>query len=59
MSGLKGVVHFPPEPDPTKRAEVTGTITIEDRTFAPHNRYLPIPQGNIDNNPELEQNAAY
>lgn len=32
---------------------------IEDRKFAAHNRYNPIPQGAIDNNPALEQNQGY
>ncbi len=47
------------EPDPFKRAIVTGVERIEERTFAPHNRYLPIPQGNLDNNPQLTQNQGY
>lgn len=32
---------------------------IEKRTFNAFNRYLPIPQGNIDTNPKLEQNKGY
>ena len=32
---------------------------IEDRVFKVHNRYNPIPQGAIDNNPNLEQNPGY
>ncbi len=55
---IAGTVDYS-EPNPYKRAAVTGTETIEDRKFAPHNRYLPIPQGNIDNNPELVQNQGY
>lgn len=55
---IAGTVDYS-EPDPTKRAEVTGTELVEERKFSPHNRYLPIPQGNIDNNPELHQNDGY
>ena len=45
--------------DPTMRATVNGTRKIEDRTFKPYNRYLPIPQKNISDNPKLEQNPGY
>ena len=45
--------------DPYTRATITGTEKIEDRKFAAHNRYLPIPQDNIDKNPQLKQNDGY
>ncbi|MDR2691047.1 MAG: RagB/SusD family nutrient uptake outer membrane protein [Dysgonamonadaceae bacterium] len=44
---------------PELRATVTGTEKIEDREFAPHNRFLPIPQSAIDKNPKLKQNPGY
>ncbi len=34
-------------------------LIIIDIYFALHNKYLPIPQGNIDNNTELDQNDEY
>lgn len=47
------------EADPTRRATVTGTAVIETRQFSARNRYLPIPQGSIDKNPNLKQNTGY
>jgi hypothetical protein len=47
------------ETDQYKRATITGTEKIEDRKFATHNRYLPIPQSYIDRNPALTQNPGY
>lgn len=32
---------------------------IEERNFAPHMRYFPIPQANIDKNPKLEPTTGY
>lgn len=58
LNRIVGTVDYD-EPDPFRRAIVTGVERIEERQFSPHNRYLPIPQGNIDNNPELEQNSGY
>ena len=45
--------------DPTRRAIVSGTSVVEERTFHTYNRYLPIPQKNISDNPKLEQNPGY
>ena len=46
--------------DPTMRATITGTSEfIENRSFAEHNRYMPIPQTARDANPNLEQNPGY
>ena len=45
--------------DPTMRAVVSGTSKVEDRSFQTYNRYLPIPQWNISDNPKLEQNPGY
>lgn len=52
------------ETDPEKRAviDVNAVATdrkVEDRVFKPHNRYNPIPQSVIDNNPSLKQNPEY
>lgn len=52
------------ETDPEKRAviDVNAVATdrkVEDRVFKPHNRYNPIPQSAIDNNPSLKQNPEY
>jgi hypothetical protein len=47
------------EPDQFKRANITGTVVIESRKFAPHNRYLPISQSNLDRNQQLVQNPGY
>jgi hypothetical protein len=47
------------EDDQYKRATIIGTVQIEDRKFATHNRYLPIPQSAHDKNPELTQNTGY
>lgn len=34
-------------------------LVIIDIYFASNNKYLAIPHGNIDNNPELDQNEGY
>lgn len=47
------------EPDPTKRATISGTALVENRAFSSFNRYLPIPQSAIDKNPNLKQNEGY
>lgn len=47
------------EPDPTKRATISGTALVENRAFSSYNRYLPIPQSAIDKNPNLKQNEGY
>ena len=63
LERVVGTVNYA-ETDPTKRAEIDTNAPatdkkIEDRVFKVHNRYNPIPQGAIDNNPNLEQNAGY
>ena len=48
------------ENDPYKRAVISNKKElIEPRGFAPHNRYLPIPQKYRDVNDKLEQNPGY
>ena len=63
LERVVGTVNYA-ETDPTKRAEIDTNAPatdkkIEDRVFKVHNRYNPIPQGAIDNNPNLEQNPGY
>ena len=38
---------------------VSGTDLVENRTFASHNQYLPIPQSALDKNKALVQNPGY
>ncbi len=58
LTRIKGTVNEN-EPDPTKRATVTGTDLVENRTFAAYNRYLPIPLSALDKNKSLTQNEGY
>jgi len=46
---------------PSLRATITnhdGDL-VEEREFHTYNRYMPIPQSDIDNNPKLTQNEGY
>lgn len=46
--------------DPETRATFNGKTTkIETRTFKTYNRYLPIPQGALDANPNLTKSDGY
>ncbi|GHS90746.1 membrane protein [Bacteroidia bacterium] len=54
------------EPDRDLRATITAPTSeneslrkIEDRVFRSYNRYLPIPQAELDKNPNLKQNDGY
>lgn len=47
------------EPNPMRRAVITGRELIELRRFQPHNRFFPIPQHLVDNNPNLTQNPGF
>lgn len=47
------------ESNPFMRATISGTALIENRSFAVHNRYLPIKQDYLDKNPNLKQNTGY
>ncbi len=58
LTRIKGTVNEN-ESDPTKRATVTGTDLVENRTFAAYNRYLPIPLSALDKNKSLTQNEGY
>ena len=58
LTRIKGTVNES-ESDPTKRATVSGTDLVENRTFASHNQYLPIPQSALDKNKALVQNPGY
>jgi hypothetical protein len=60
LTRIVGTIDYN-ETDEGKRAVIdpSKTETIESRIFKPHNRYLPIPQSNIDKNPNLKQNEGY
>ena len=58
LTRVSGTVNMS-ESDPYKRATVSGTSLIENRSFATHNRYLPIKQDYLDKNPNLKQNTGY
>jgi hypothetical protein len=60
LKRMTGTVDYT-ETDPYKRATIdpAATVKIEDRVFLSHMRYLPIPQSNIDKNPQLKQNTGY
>lgn len=63
LERVVGTVDYS-ESIPSRRATINVNAAasdkkIEDRKFATHNRYNPIPQGAIDNNPALEQNQGY
>ncbi|MCM0295225.1 RagB/SusD family nutrient uptake outer membrane protein [Bacteroides fragilis] len=47
------------ETEPGKRALVTGTTILDERTFKPYHRYMPLPQKAMDSNPNLDQNPGY
>ena len=47
------------EPNPFRRAIISGTELIEDRVFLPHHRFLPFPQSAINNNPNLKQDPEW
>lgn len=55
-----GIINYN-ELDPYKRAEIIpdSIVLVESRGFAPHNRYLPIPQTARDVNSKLDQNPNY
>jgi hypothetical protein len=63
LTRLVGTVNYA-DPDPYNRATVDVSARetagkIEDRKFAVHNRYLPLPQTALDKNPALKQNPGY
>lgn len=63
LERVVGTVNYK-ESDPTLRAVIDLNASasdkkIEDRKFGTHNRYNPIPQSAIDNNPNLSQNPGY
>ncbi len=58
LTRVKGTIDYS-EPDPEKRAVVTGTDLIEVRKFQPWHRYLPIAQTHLEKNPKLTQNSGY
>ncbi|MFV0482476.1 MAG: RagB/SusD family nutrient uptake outer membrane protein [Bacteroidales bacterium] len=63
LERVVGTINYS-ETNPTKRAVIDVNASesdkkIEDRVFSTFNRYNPIPQAAIDNNPKLEQNEGY
>jgi hypothetical protein len=63
LTRMAGTIDYA-ETDPGLRAVINPNapeqaVKIEDRKFAPYNRYLPIPQASRDKNPQLEQNPGY
>lgn len=57
---ISGTVDYN-QAEPTLRATITeekGEL-VEERIFHDYNRYFPIPQSDIDNNPQLVQNPGY
>lgn len=64
LKRIVGTVSYDETIDPYKRATINvnadpKAMKVEDRTFKVYQRYLPIPQENIDKNPKLEQNPGY
>lgn len=64
LETVVGTINTDLSIDPTLRATIKIDATerekkIEDRVFKPYNRYLPIPQEDLDSNPKLEQNEGY
>lgn len=64
LTRVVGTINYADGIDPYKRATIDvnaelKNMKIEDRTFKAYQRYLPIPQENIDKNPKLEQNPGY
>lgn len=58
ITRVVGTVDYD-EPDPGKRAKVTGTVVLDNREFKPYYRYLPLPLSAMDVNPKLKQNPGY
>lgn len=59
LNRITGTINYS-ETDPYKRAVISDKRAfIENRQFVEKNRYLPIPQGSIDKNPNLKQNTGY
>lgn len=58
LNRIVGTIDYA-QTDPTLRANVTGVDLVENRSFAPYNRYLPIPLSALDKNKKLVQNEGY
>lgn len=48
----RAIIEIPTEENKSLRK-------LDDKVYKPHHRYLPIPQSEIDKNPNLEQNYGY
>lgn len=60
LTRITGTINME-EKDPFKRALIDPNKKemIENRSFTAYNRYFPIRQGDMDANPNLEQNPGY
>ena len=58
LNCVTGTIDYA-ETDPYKRTVISGVELVENRSFAPHNRYLPINQDALDKNKQLKQNDGY
>ena len=58
LKRMIGTVNYE-ESDPTKRAVISSMGKIEDRKFESYMRYWPIPQAQMEKNPQLVQNIGY
>lgn len=58
LESFTGTINYA-ETDPEKRAVINGVELVENREFAPRNRYLPIKQDYLDKNKQLKQNDGY
>lgn len=58
LESFTGTINYD-EKDPYKRAVISGVELVENRSFAPHNQYLPIKQDALDKNKLLKQNDGY
>lgn len=60
LTRITGTINYN-ETEPGKRAVIDPSRRdlVETRSYKAHNRYFPIPQSNMDANPQLTQNDGY
>lgn len=60
LTRITGTINYS-ETEPGKRAVINPAKRdlVETRSYKAHNRYFPIPQSNMDANPQLTQNDGY
>lgn len=59
VTRVTGTVDMNKSVEEGLRATITGTEILDNRSFKPYHRYLPIPQSARDLNPKLSQNEGY